>query len=901
MAYKFQEGAAKLDGAISGSSTIIAKSSISASGDIAVTGAAHAAQFYGGGANLTGISADAIDVTASTGDINYPIVFTQGAQSNGSLGLGLNTALNYNPSDGIVSSSAKAQFVGNSVFGGTLGVSGAMTIAGISGSGHAEFVTGVRTAGGLEVSGATTLAANLSSSAQAQIVGNSIFGGQLSVSGNVTLAGTGDQKISGKVSSSAAGGATFVGSVTAIGQIESSASVLGAAFVTNDVTYGDSGVTMDADGGNLLFINNDADQQIYLKVGSDTAATSVTFINASSQGLFSVDGTGQMSAAAISGSGVMQVVGTVNSIGAMASSGSITAGSSFIIGSADLNETDMEKLDGITNGAGAANKALVLDGNADVASGLRSVTASADLKAANIHATQFYGGGAGLSGVTVTSLSGTTVQLTTGLDTSGYLKVSGSTTLAGTGSMSDINMSGALSGSGELMWVGHARFADEVNVTGAVSGASTLEIVGTVKSIGAIASSGSITAGSSFIIGSADLNEADMEKLDGITNGAGAANKALVLDGNADVASGLRSVTASADLKAANIHATQFYGGGAGITGISSDAVDVTASSGDINYPIVFTQGAQSNGSLGLGLNTALNYNPNDGLLSSSAGAEFVGASRFVGALGVTGAATLASTLDVTGLASLDGGVDVNGSNFTVGTDGATTMTSLSVQTGDIGTFANISGSGVAQFGGNTFLGAALNVTGVASLDGGINVNDAYTVSTAGAVVANEFKTDGNEFVVSTAGLVTTTGITNAGAIISSSAALQVVANSIFGGDLDVSGGFVCAGVTEMEGAQVNNVTVVTANAELTASTSTMMQIVSGGTSAVTMIIPSASHSGYTYMIKRHSNMSGNVVVTGSGGDAAAGYFIDGEDSVTLETAGASIFLVSDGTNWNIF
>ena len=128
---------------------------------------------------------------------------------------------------------------------------------------------------------------------------------------------------------------------------------------------------------------------------------------------------------------------------------------------------------------------------------------------------------------------------------------------------------------------------------------------------------------------------------------------------------------------------------------------------------------------------------------------------------------------------------------------------------GHIGTFANISGSGVAQFGGNTFLGAALNVTGVASLDGGINVNDAYTVSTAGAVVANEFKTDGNEFVVSTAGLVTTTGITNAGAIISSSAALQVVANSIFGGDLDVSGGFVCAGVTEMEGAQVNNVTVV--------------------------------------------------------------------------------------------
>ena len=56
--------------------------------------------------------------------------------------------------------------------------------------------------------------------------------------------------------------------------------------------------------------------------------------------------------------------------------GAVTAGSSFIIGSADINETDLEKLDGITNGAGAANKALVLDANADVASGLRNLTTS---------------------------------------------------------------------------------------------------------------------------------------------------------------------------------------------------------------------------------------------------------------------------------------------------------------------------------------------------------------------------------------------------------------------------------------------------------------------------------------------------------------------------------------------
>ena len=44
-----------------------------------------------------------------------------------------------------------------------------------------------------------------------------------------------------------------------------------------------------------------------------------------------------------------------------------------------LDNTDLLKLDGITNGAGLANKALVLDGNADIASGLRNATLSGDL------------------------------------------------------------------------------------------------------------------------------------------------------------------------------------------------------------------------------------------------------------------------------------------------------------------------------------------------------------------------------------------------------------------------------------------------------------------------------------------------------------------------------------------
>jgi len=68
------------------------------------------------------------------------------------------------------------------------------------------------------------------------------------------------------------------------------------------------------------------------------------------------------------------VSGSAAVLTSVTSDAAITAGTSFVIGSADINETDFEKIDGITNGAGAANKALVLDGNADIASGVRNIT-----------------------------------------------------------------------------------------------------------------------------------------------------------------------------------------------------------------------------------------------------------------------------------------------------------------------------------------------------------------------------------------------------------------------------------------------------------------------------------------------------------------------------------------------
>lgn len=147
---------------------------------------------------------------------------------------------------------------------------------------------------------------------------------------------------------------------------------------------------------------------------------------------------------------------SLDSILNITASQSITAGSELVIGSAAINEAELETIDGVTAGTVAASKAVVVDSNLDAA-GFRT-----------------------------------------------------------------------LSGSGNVTFLGTGDFG------------------------GAIESKNAITAGTSFIIGSADLNETDLEKLDGITNGAGAANKALVLDANADIASGLRSVTGSGDLYFAN-------------------------------------------------------------------------------------------------------------------------------------------------------------------------------------------------------------------------------------------------------------------------------------------------------------------------------------------------------------
>ena len=232
----------------------------------------------------------------------------------------------------------------------------------------------------------------------------------------------------------------------------------------------------------------------------------------------------------ISVDGGMGVSGAIAS-GAITSSGVVT-GTGFTIGSAVIDETDLEKLDGITNGAGAANKALVLDGSANIASGLAAVTASGVITAAG-----FTIGSAVINEAELETIDGVTAGT---VAASKAVVVDSDKDITGG---RNITLSGTL----------HTTILDvrEINSTDstAVVINEALEVAGALTS-GAITSSGVVT-GTGFTIGSAVIDETDLEKLDGITNGAGAANKALVLDASADVASGLAALTASGVITAA--------------------------------------------------------------------------------------------------------------------------------------------------------------------------------------------------------------------------------------------------------------------------------------------------------------------------------------------------------------
>jgi len=288
------------------------------------------------------------------------------------------------------------------------------------------------------------------------------------------------------------------------------------------------------------------------------------------------------------GSGV-----TVSTAGAVTADAAITAGSSFIIGSADINETDLEKLDGITNGTAAANKAVVLDGSKNIATiGTVDCGAITTSGALDANSTSNFQGlvtvqtgivpdasdgaylgtsslefsdlfladaavislGDGGADVTLTHVADTGVLLNSDnkiqfgdsgtfihQSADGVLTITSDTTV-------DINgavvFDGNVSGIGTLS-SGAATVASLICTAAGTFGGGYGATGVTISTAGVIQANGNIETAGSFVIGSADINETDLEKIDGITNGTAAANKAVVLDASGDITSGINDLLVS--------------------------------------------------------------------------------------------------------------------------------------------------------------------------------------------------------------------------------------------------------------------------------------------------------------------------------------------------------------------
>ena len=298
--------------------------------------------------------------------------------------------------------------------------------------------------------------------------------------------------------------------------------------------------------------------------------------------------------------------------GSIIANGSITGGS-FVIGSANISETELETIDGITPGTAAASKALVVDSNLNI-SGIRNITSTGVLDVGNSDLKHYIGKAAiGYLGSTV-HMAGF-AHRDHASDTNYAMKqdINGGVFLnAPTEKKVRLGING-----GETVLVDNSG----IGVTGTITASTTikaldisvnrnLDVSDNLTVSGSIIANGSITGGS-FVIGSANISETELETIDGITPGTAAASKALVVDGNVDIA-GLRNITATGSFGCGTITTT------GQINGPSTLIID-PAGIGDNTGLVVIRGGLQIDGSSTIINSSTLDISDHRILLSSSA------------------------------------------------------------------------------------------------------------------------------------------------------------------------------------------------------------------------------------------------------------------------------------------
>ena len=285
---------------------------------------------------------------------------------------------------------------------------------------------------------------------------------------------------------------------------------------------------------------------------------------------------------------------------------------------------------------------------------------------------------------------------------------------------------------------GFIFIADATNTNEVFSGTAAAATFGAVTAT-------DVTATGSFIIGSASMNEVDLEKLDGISNGTGAANKAVVLGASNAISTG------------GVVTATGFTIGSAVMSEADLEQIDgITAGTAAASKAVVLDSskdiaGLNDVSAAGITLSdltdNRVTIAGSSGILEDDANFTFDGTTLTVGgsdstvfSATVAGVVVASGAMTVDGLASLDGGINTN-DDFTVDADGnvvAVGLTTTGVMDFNNATTSTSSTSGAVQVTGgvgvaeNIFAGGTINAAGV------INANATTTstsVTTGSAVV----------------------------------------------------------------------------------------------------------------------------------------------------------------------
>ena len=372
-----------------------------------------------------------------------------------------------------------------------------------------------------------------------------------------------------------------------------------------------------------------------------------------------------------------------------------------------------------------------------------------------MHAANFYGDGSGLSSVGATSVSGAArVYSTTGLETAGYLKVTGSTTR-----------------------------------TGAVSGSSTFHNVGAATFGGTIAASSSISSSAGLVGNVLDIGESDfIVTADGAVSGSGtvtctsiSASADVIISGNVGIGTTSPAYDLHVNGPGVTIATIDAAAGNDAFLRLNTATVEKAyIKQGSGGNTIITNDVASKNIQLQArpSAGAAETYITVDGAAESILIAKPVSASS---TLHNDGAATFSDTIAATGSVTAAGinSTDLISGSLGIHIDAPATFGA------DVSASGSVSGSGTLQAVGAAYLGSTLNVSGATTMKGQLTVINGVNAEFLGNTTFGNAAGD----------LVTFVARSEFNAPISSSATFHNVGTATFGAPVASSGSVTAVGL----------------------------------------------------------------------------------------------------------